>query len=722
MHRRTLALIILLVLLIGISAGGLPFMATAVVPFGDASQLLADSTWPAIGADYRHTGRAEAVGPSLPATRWRTQIVRQEGLMDENAFMRSTMLGANGFLYVGAGMPGVYRLRATDGALVAPSLFSVRHGPNGEVIPCASGETWVEDVTIGADNTLFFVNEGGCVWAVDGNTLQIKWQKSHGFLHAPPTLYPHPDFGTVVFIISPDGYVKGLRASDGALVLRYRYTNGTGNKESVREKGFAIDGDGTLYFGWKDRVFSLNPLSYNASGDMAAKAAPIVVPALTAGPVGPIVVDGQSYLFFTGDATFVRVNLTTRAVKSYGLGSTLCGAGVPFCDSTTASKTGKERWPAVSADGKTVYFSASNALLYALNNGDNPATPANDDWKPRWMYATGAGDGYFDGIKSDPLIDAAGTIYAYTSDGNIHAVNPDGTRKWRSGDYGLVSGLRDSFYFGTNLAMDADGTLYVATTGPNTQTGVTESWVWALGAAAGGVTATPTPTTAIATTTPTPAPATSTATVAATTTPTAVPATNTATATPTTAAASPTPTRTPTTALATATSGPATATATPGPTTGCTPLPANADPTRLLICASQVSATTNGTSSSGSELTVDLKTWTSWGSAWGAPATAELRVSLPAATPLRQVRWLVASNAYMDDYDVEFSGDGVVWTPLIASGPNATLGLNASTQNSNTWNTRDVTVTARYLRWSLRNPNNESKTGSLAEIEVYRQP
>jgi hypothetical protein len=119
---------------------------------------------------------------------------------------------------------------------------------------------------------------------------------------------------------------------------------------------------------------------------------------------------------------------------------------------------------------------------------------------------------------------------------------------------------------------------------------------------------------------------------------------------------------------------------------------------------------------------VDGKTWTTWGSPWTTPATAELRVTLPPSTALRQVRWLVGSNVYMDDYDVEISNDGLVWTPLVATGPNATVGLNASTQNSNTWNTRDVALSTRFVRWTLRNPNNDGKIGSLTEIEIYRQP
>lgn len=496
----TRGLSIVLLLLLGSSVSR-PLTATATLPFAQSGQLLASSTWPTAGGNERHNGRAAAIGPSVPQTRWRTSIPFIQGLND-NTFLRSTVIGAgpDPYLYIGGGMAGVYRLRASTGELSntwTDYLFSVRRAPDGGPIDCSSGETWVEDVTASADHTIYFVNEGGCVWAVDATTLQLKWQRRHGFLHGPPALYPHPVFGPVLFIISPDGYVKGLRttadpaasppAQPGDQVLRYHFvsagglTRATGkvSVESVREKGFAIGSDGTLYFGWDRKVFSIDPLTYDpATGAMANRQPPITVPPLSAGPA---LSDDERYLYFTGIDSFIRVDRQARTVSAYIIGSTLCQTGITSCDSTSSYKTGKERWPALSQDGATIYYAASNSRLYALRH--TPGAPG--DWKPRWIYHAGAGDGWKDGIKSDPLIDAAGTIYVYSADGVIHAVNPDGTRKWRSGDapFFETSGVRDDFYMGTNLAMGADGTLYVATSSAATGQDV----VWALGEAGGGV-------------------------------------------------------------------------------------------------------------------------------------------------------------------------------------------------------------------------------------------
>jgi outer membrane protein assembly factor BamB len=446
------------------------------VSFTDADNLLANSSWPNIGNGYRHQGRGEAgvVGPTTPATRWWTRITRQPGLKDENGFMRSVVIGKdNQYLYVGAGMPGVYRLDRATGALAAPSLFSVRAAPL-----CHDGETWVEDVTVGADNTLYFVNEGGCLWAVDGNTMTMKWQRKHGFLHAPPALYPHPTFGTIIFIISPDGLVKGID-TNGNLRLQYRYTVGSGNKESVREKGFTWDSTGTLYFAVLGKLFMIDPMDYTCNpanvctmlnkkvnpsdpSPTAPRRLPLNLTGVSAGPV--ISQDGQE-LYFSGEGTFLKVNPIARTVASYALGSSTF-------DRSLGNRTGKERWPAVSHDGNTVFFSSSNGLLYAMNRAT---------WTVRCVHRIDGPGGYFAGIKSDPIIDAAGTVYVYAADQNIYAVNPgDCSRKWKSGDFGATSGIRDTFYFGTNLALGPDGTLYVATTGTGTNN-LSMSAVWAVG-------------------------------------------------------------------------------------------------------------------------------------------------------------------------------------------------------------------------------------------------
>jgi outer membrane protein assembly factor BamB len=62
-----------------------------------------------------------------------------------------------------------------------------------------------------------------------------------------------------------------------------------------------------------------------------------------------------------------------------------------------------------------------------------------------------------------PTIGEDGTIYAGTGDGNLYAVNPDGSKKW------VFAVPRDPYSFNVDAsnapAIGVDGTIYVAALG-----------------------------------------------------------------------------------------------------------------------------------------------------------------------------------------------------------------------------------------------------------------
>jgi outer membrane protein assembly factor BamB len=94
--------------------------------------------------------------------------------------------------------------------------------------------------------------------------------------------------------------------------------------------------------------------------------------------------------------------------------------------------------PAIGTDG-TIYI-AADGNLYAVN----------PDGTQKWVFGTGV-------FASPPAIGANGTIYIGGGDGNLYAVNPDGTQKW-------------AFYTGYSIsqssaAIGADGTIYIANAG-----------------------------------------------------------------------------------------------------------------------------------------------------------------------------------------------------------------------------------------------------------------
>jgi len=90
--------------------------------------------------------------------------------------------------------------------------------------------------------------------------------------------------------------------------------------------------------------------------------------------------------------------------------------------------------PAIGADG-IIYIGSYDGNLYALN----------PDGTLKWKFATGR-------LYSTPTIGADGTIYVGSYDGNLYALNPDGTLKW-------------SYTAGTRIygspAIAEDGTIYV---------------------------------------------------------------------------------------------------------------------------------------------------------------------------------------------------------------------------------------------------------------------
>jgi outer membrane protein assembly factor BamB len=133
--------------------------------------------------------------------------------------------------------------------------------------------------------------------------------------------------------------------------------------------------------------------------------------------------------------------------------------------------------PALSSEGN-VYISSMNGLLYAISAGGtllwtyntgkpilaSPAVAANGtiyinnasglfaltpSGNLKWQYATTASGSY---TYSSPAIGSDGTIYVGTIEKLLHAVNPNGTRKWT---------FETSSYIDSSPAIDSDGTIYV---------------------------------------------------------------------------------------------------------------------------------------------------------------------------------------------------------------------------------------------------------------------
>ena len=116
---------------------------------------------------------------------------------------------------------------------------------------------------------------------------------------------------------------------------------------------------------------------------------------------------------------------------------------------STSANTGTLKWkfaaqfsynlvdssPAIGADG-TIYIGTTDKNLYAVNPGGTR----------KWFIGTGGA------VDSSPAIGADGTIYAGNTDDNLYAVNSSGTLKWK-----FLTGNQVT----SSPAIGSDGTIYI---------------------------------------------------------------------------------------------------------------------------------------------------------------------------------------------------------------------------------------------------------------------
>ncbi len=116
---------------------------------------------------------------------------------------------------------------------------------------------------------------------------------------------------------------------------------------------------------------------------------------------------------------------------------------------TFETEDGIEAGPVIGADG-TIYVASHDGYLYAVN----------PDCSEKWCFSAGEQfwdsnyGGQYKSMMATPAIDDDGTIYVYSSDHHLIAVNSSGTEKWR---YHIVW-MPD---FWSSPVIGADGTIYI---------------------------------------------------------------------------------------------------------------------------------------------------------------------------------------------------------------------------------------------------------------------
>jgi outer membrane protein assembly factor BamB len=196
-------------------------------------------------------------------------------------------------------------------------------------------------------------------------------------------------------------------------VTRWQFKTGNEIKSSP-----AIGGDGTIYFGCRDRKFYAVRPNGKKKWEFTTGAWVDASPALGR--------DGTIY-FGSWDKHFYALNPDGTLKWQFEAGGEIVSS------------------PAVGSD-ETIYFGSHDKKFYALA----------PDGRKRWEYATGGQ------IISSPALNGDGVVYFTSLDGFCYALNEDGRLRWRLhtgsiSESSPVIGEDDTIYVGVNNTLWAIG-------------------------------------------------------------------------------------------------------------------------------------------------------------------------------------------------------------------------------------------------------------------------
>ena len=261
---------------------------------------------------------------------------------------------------------------------------------------------------IGDDGTIYFGAKDRNIYGIYPNgTLKWKYQTS-GWITSAPAL---AEDGTL-YVTSWDEHLYAFNSSSGVR----KWTYNAGHLATLVSSPIIAE-DGTIYFGamgpdyGRGRIYAVNPNGtekwYYDTGDW-----------ITSDPA--IGDDGTIYIG-SCDTYFYAMNPNGTIKWRFKTGDIIKG-------------------PASIADDGIVYIGSFDDSLYALfpNNGTMK-------WKCDIWYGT----------NTNPSIASDGTIYVGSD--KLYAIYPNGTTKW-SFDMGPERHIHQS-----SPAISADGTIYVGT-------------------------------------------------------------------------------------------------------------------------------------------------------------------------------------------------------------------------------------------------------------------
>ena len=326
---------------------------------------LADSAWPCLGHDSRHTGQSVYVGAQTADLKW----IYQTG----DWVSSSAVIGADGTIYIGSDDNSVYALNP-DGSLKWNFLTgghvssTPAIGADGTIyVGCADyniyalnpdgGPKWIYQTehyvnsspAIGADGTIYIGSIDGNIYALDpyGNP---KWIYPTGSCIAST-----PAIGAdgTIYVGSYDYYIYALKP-DGSLKWEYK-------TEDFVSSSPAIGSDGTVYIGSDDyHIYAFSP-----NGDLKWKS--LIGGTVQSAPV--IGADGMIYVG-SGDKNVYCLSPDGRVKWSYQTGKAIYSSPVIGADGTLYVG---------SCDGKVYAFGIDTGAVEICDGKDNNADGQIDE-------------------------------------------------------------------------------------------------------------------------------------------------------------------------------------------------------------------------------------------------------------------------------------------------------------------------------------------------------
>ena len=368
---------------------------------------IAPAGWPMRGRNLGHTSTGLVAAPNNSVLVWKYETGEVN--------FQSPAIGSDGTIYIGGGAE--FHAFNADGTIKWTYDTPVRNTP-----------------AIGADGTIYASSDSDdTLHAIAdlGDRAELKWKVAAGdAIYSSPALATD---GASLYFGSHDAHLYAVNTADGS--VKWMHQTGSGVFSSP-----AVAPNGTIYVGsWDSTLHAVTDAGDHADvkwidGGVGHEYLGIggwSSPAL--GTDGTVYVGGSTGLFaVTPEGVVKWVHKTPP----------LCGEGE--CTEVQSS-------PAVGADG-TIYVGFCDNTLHAV-------TDEGDHAVVQWTYGTGGsvnctadprGGGGAGG--SSPAVGADGTVYIGSTANILHAVTPQGDKKWtyETGDW-----VRSS------PAVGADGTIAI---------------------------------------------------------------------------------------------------------------------------------------------------------------------------------------------------------------------------------------------------------------------